>query len=88
MLSGARIYLENCNGCEIESRFCNDGCHILIMTDKGWVGAVVESGCKGIHTDPNQYFLDLKPVNYDICSFVRVGVPSTYMYFGVICDIF
>jgi hypothetical protein len=56
------------------------------MTIKG-VGGVVESGCKRIYNDQNQYFLDLKPVNYDICTFTRVVVTSTYLYFGVICDI-
>jgi hypothetical protein len=52
------------------------------MTDSGGMGAVVESGCKPIYNDKNQYFLDLNPVNYDICSFVRVVVTSTYMYFN------
>ena len=49
---------------------------------------VVECGCKLIYNDQNQYFLDLIPADYDICSFVRVGITSTYLYFGEICDIF
>ena len=36
VLSGARIYLENRNGCVIESRFCNHNCHLIIITDRGW----------------------------------------------------
>ena len=42
-------------------------CRILMQTD--------------LHGQ-NQYFLDMKPVNYDICSFVRVGIPSTYLESG------
>jgi hypothetical protein len=30
----------------------------------------------------------LMTINYDICNFARVGLSSTYMNFGVICDIF
>jgi hypothetical protein len=54
---------------------------------QGGGGAVVESGCKRIYNDQNQYFLDFTGTNYDICIFTRVVVTSTYLYFGVICDI-
>jgi hypothetical protein len=30
----------------------------------------------------------LKALDYDICSFIRVGLSSTYPKFGGICDIF
>jgi len=56
------------------------------MKYRGW-GAVVESGCKGIYNDQNQYFLDLTTISYDISSFVRVGIPSTNLKFVSICDI-
>ena len=53
---------------------------LLINHDRqeGWMG-VVECECKRISNDQNQNFLDLKAANYDICMFVRVGVPSTYL---------
>ncbi len=35
VLSEAWVYLENRNGCLFDFRYCNDNCHLLIMTDKG-----------------------------------------------------
>jgi hypothetical protein len=32
--------------------------------------------------------IDLPTTIVGICTFARVGISSTYMYFGVICDIF
>ena len=87
MLSEAWIYLENRNGCLFDFRYWDDCLHLFIMIDRyGWVG-VVESGCKQIYNDQNEYFLDLIPADYDICSFVRVGITSTYLLSGLICDI-
>ncbi len=42
-------------------------------------GAAVGSECKRIYNDQNQYFLDLTTISYDISSFVRVCIPSTYL---------
>ena len=68
-------------------RFCKHRWHFVIMAIKGDGGPVVESGCKRIYNDRNQNFLDLIPVNYDICSFVRVVVSSTNLYIWASCDI-
>lgn len=54
---------------------------------QGGGGPLLNLDTNGLKNDHNQYLLDLKPVNYDICSFVRVGIPSTNLYFGVVCDI-
>ena len=60
---------------------------LLINHDnQGGGEAVAGSGCKRINNDQNQYFLDLTVTNYDICSFVRVGISFTYLYFWPICD--
>ena len=52
------------------------------MIDRGWVGVVVESGCKPIYNDQKQYFLDLTTTKYGICTFTIVGIPSTYLKFS------
>jgi hypothetical protein len=79
VLSGARIYLENLNGCLFDFRFCNHPVHLFIMIDRRGV-SVVESGCKRIYNDQNEYFLDLRPVDYDIINFVRVWLFSTHKF--------
>jgi hypothetical protein len=43
--------------------------------------AVVESGCKRIYNDQNQYFLDLTATSCDIGNQTRVVIPSTYLKF-------
>jgi len=50
-------------------------------------GGVVESGCKRIYNEENQYFLDLATGFGDICNYATVVIPSTYLKIGVICDI-
>ena len=45
-------------------------------------GANVEFGCERIYKGHKSIFLDFTVPNYDICNFVRVGIPSTYLYFG------
>ena len=74
------------NGYSYDFRQCNACWHSLIMTYRG-CGGVVESGCKPIYNDQNQYFLDFTVTNYDICTFTRVVVTSTNLQFGSTCDI-
>ena len=56
------------------------------MTDRE-VGAVVESGNKRIYNDQSEYFLDSAATQCDIGNYTKVVIPSTYLNFGVICDI-
>jgi hypothetical protein len=48
------------------------------LDDQGG-GGVVDSGCKGIYNDQNEYFLDLNPVNYDICTERESWIFSIYL---------
>ena len=60
----------------VEFRYCNPCCNLMIIAPQEvGVAPEWEPVCWGLE----KYFLDLKPVDCDICNFVRVWVPSTYL---------
>ena len=82
------IYFENRNENYFNFAFATSLTSDDYDTKGGGMGVAVESGCKRIYNDQNEYFLDLIPTDYDICNFVRAWVSSTNLYRGgASCDI-